>query len=53
LTTGFLGTPLLCPVLSDNGYTGLAYKLLERKQYPSWLYPVTKGLRQYRNDGTE
>src|SRR5436853_2833537 len=43
LTTGFLGTPLLCQVLSDYGYLDLAYMLLNRTQYPSWLYPVTKG----------
>lgn len=43
ITTGFLGTPLICEVLSDNGYTDLAYMLLFRKQYPSWLYPITMG----------
>ena len=43
LTTGFLGTPLLCQTLSDYGYLDLAYMLLNRTQYPSWLYPVTKG----------
>ncbi|NOY38554.1 MAG: family 78 glycoside hydrolase catalytic domain [Chlorobi bacterium] len=43
LTTGFLGASLLCPVLSDNGYTDVAYMLLNRKDYPSWLYPVTRG----------
>ena len=43
ITTGFLGTPLICEVLSDNGYTNLAYMLLFRKQYPSWLYPITMG----------
>ncbi len=43
LTTGFLGTPHLCHVLSDNGYLDLAYALLEQETYPSWLYPVTKG----------
>jgi alpha-L-rhamnosidase len=43
ITTGFLGTPLICDVLTDNGYTDLAYMLLFRKEYPSWLYPVTKG----------
>jgi len=43
LTTGFLGTPLLCQVLSDYGYLDLAYMLLNRTEYPSWLYPVTKG----------
>lgn len=43
LTTGFLGTPYLCHVLSRFGYTNIAYTLLLRKDYPSWLYPVTKG----------
>ena len=28
LSTGFLGTPYLCHVLSDNGYTDVAYDLL-------------------------
>ncbi|MBO9634182.1 MAG: family 78 glycoside hydrolase catalytic domain [Chitinophagaceae bacterium] len=43
LATGFLGTPWLLHVLSENGYTGLAYTLLQQKEYPSWLYPITKG----------
>jgi alpha-L-rhamnosidase len=43
LTTGFLGTPLLCQVLSDYGYWDEAFMLLNRKEYPSWLYPVTQG----------
>ncbi len=43
LTTGFLGTPYLCAVLSDYGYHDLAYTLLMQKTYPSWLYPVTVG----------
>jgi alpha-L-rhamnosidase len=43
LTTGFVGTPLLCAVLSANGYEDLAFMLLNRKEYPSWLYPVTQG----------
>lgn len=43
LTTGFLGTPLLCKVLSDYGYYDEAYMLLNRTEYPSWLYPITKG----------
>ena len=30
-------------MLSDYGYTDLAYTLLLKKEYPSWLYPVTKG----------
>ena len=43
LTTGFVGTPLLCKTLSDQGYEDLAFVLLNRKEYPSWLYPVTQG----------
>jgi alpha-L-rhamnosidase len=43
LTTGFLGTPYLCHVLTRYGYTDLAYYLLMKKEYPSWLYPVTMG----------
>ena len=42
LTTGFLGTPVLCRALSDYGYLDLAYMLLNRTEYPSWLYPVMK-----------
>jgi alpha-L-rhamnosidase len=43
LSTGFLGTPYLCHVLSDNGYTDVAYDLLLQETYPSWLYPVKMG----------
>ena len=43
LTTGFLGTPDLCHVLTKYGYLEEAYKLLYRLEYPSWLYPVTQG----------
>ena len=43
LTTGFLGTPYLCHVLSRFGRTDVAYKLLMQETYPSWLYPVKMG----------
>ncbi len=43
LMTGFVGTPYLLHVLSGYGHTDLAYTLLLRTEYPSWLYPVTKG----------
>jgi len=43
LTTGFLGTPHLCRALADNGRLDLAYRLLLRTDYPSWLYQVTRG----------
>jgi alpha-L-rhamnosidase len=43
LTTGFVGTPYLLPVLTDLGRLDLAYRLLLRREFPSWLYPVVKG----------
>lgn len=43
LTTGFLGTPYLCHVLTRFGYDSIAYKLLLQDTYPSWLYPVKMG----------
>lgn len=43
LTTGFVGTPYLNFVLTDNGMNDAAYKLLLQQDYPSWLYQVTKG----------
>lgn len=43
LSTGFLGTPHLCHVLSEHGELEVAYKLLFQDTYPSWLYPVTRG----------
>lgn len=43
LETGFVGTPYLLHALSDNGYAGTAYDLLLRREYPSWLYPISKG----------
>ena len=41
--TGFLGTPHLCRILSDYGYTDVAYDLLLQEEPPSWLYQVKKG----------
>ena len=43
LTTGFLGTPYLCHVLTRFGYHDMAYTLLMQETYPSWLYPVKMG----------
>ena len=43
LTTGFLGTPYLCHVLTRFGFTNVSYKLLLQEKYPSWLYPVKMG----------
>ncbi len=43
LQTGFLGTPYILNVLSNNGYTDLAYTLYTQTEYPSWLFPVKQG----------
>jgi alpha-L-rhamnosidase len=43
LSTGFLGTPFLSYVLTQNGYADVAYDLLLQETYPSWLYPVKMG----------
>ena len=43
LETGFVGTPFLCRVLSDNGMNELAYHLLLEKGYPGWLYEILMG----------
>ena len=43
LNTGFVGTPLLCNVLSDNGMTDMAYTLLLNEEYPGWLHEVKLG----------
>lgn len=43
LNTGFIGTPVLCPVLSENGLNAMAYHLLLNEEYPGWLYEVNLG----------
>lgn len=43
LQTGFVGTPLLCNQLSEEGMGELAYKLLLNEEYPGWLYEVKLG----------
>lgn len=43
LATGFVGTPFLCKVLSEEGYSEAAYELLFQKDFPSWLYEVDMG----------
>ncbi|TDC90154.1 glycoside hydrolase family 78 protein [Actinomadura sp. 7K507] len=43
LSTGFLGTPELLPVLTKTGHTDVAYRLLQQKTYPSWGYQIGKG----------
>jgi len=43
LATGFLGTPVVMPALSDNGHHELACQLLQQETYPSWLFEVRNG----------
>lgn len=43
LMTGFIGTAWLCPALSMTEGDEDAWKLLEQREYPSWLYPVAQG----------
>ena len=43
LQTGLVGTPYLLHELSRYGHTDIAWSLLLRREYPGWLYPVSKG----------
>ncbi len=43
LSTGFVGTPYLCLALTAAGAHDVAGQLLMKNDYPSWLYPITKG----------
>lgn len=43
LRTGFLGTPLLAPVLHRYGQTDLMYEILFKESYPSWFYSINQG----------
>lgn len=59
LQTGFVGTPFLLHVLSENGYADVAYDLLFQDAFPSWLYEVNHGATTIwehwdgiRDDGT-
>ena len=43
LSTGFLATPFLLPVLADTGHLDVAYDLLFQNTEPSWLVMVDRG----------
>lgn len=43
VSTGFVGTPLICDALCSVGLVEAAYRLLTSRECPSWLYPVTMG----------
>lgn len=43
LMTGFIGTTWINRVLSEQGYSEIAYRILQQTGYPSWLYSVDQG----------
>ena len=43
LSTGFVGAGYLCPVLTEAGYTDVAYRLLMNETFPSWGYSIKHG----------
>ncbi|WP_262704013.1 MULTISPECIES: alpha-L-rhamnosidase [Streptomyces] len=43
ITTGFVGTPIICEALTATGHADAASRLLTQTECPSWLYPVTMG----------
>ncbi|MGB6220181.1 family 78 glycoside hydrolase catalytic domain [Haloferula sp.] len=43
MTTGFLGTKPLLPVLTDTGNLDLAVRLIQSRKFPSWGYEVKNG----------
>ena len=43
LNTGFVGTGIMMPTLSDAGLIDIAYNLLLQRENPSWLYSVDQG----------
>ena len=43
VSTGLLGTPLICDALCDVGEYDAAFRLFDERRCPSWLYPVTMG----------
>lgn len=43
ISTGFAGTPLILPTLAENGLLPLAYRMLQERDNPSWLYSVGMG----------
>ncbi|RFA13280.1 hypothetical protein B7R21_08570 [Subtercola boreus] len=43
ITTGFVGTPIICDALTIAGSVDSAYRLLLQDELPSWLYPVSMG----------
>ena len=45
LQTGFLGTSILMPTLTENGMSDIAWNLLFQRKNPSWLYSIDNGAK--------
>ena len=43
ISTGFVGTPIVCDALTSTGCTEDAHRLLLQTECPSWLYQVLMG----------
>ncbi len=43
LRTGFLGTPLIAPVLDREGHTAAAYAVVFKETNPSWFFSIDQG----------
>jgi alpha-L-rhamnosidase len=43
ISTGFVGTPLICDALFSAGAEDVAFSVLMEQDCPSWLYPITMG----------
>jgi alpha-L-rhamnosidase len=43
VATGFAGTPIIAHALTKSGYPQIAYRMLQEKNCPSWMYPITMG----------
>lgn len=43
LSTGFIGTPLLFQLLTEKGYSDLAYTIATQEDHPGWFYMLRNG----------
>ncbi len=43
VATGFAGTPYVLDALTRTGHIEVAYRMLQERTCPSWLYPITMG----------
>ncbi|MGW9114566.1 family 78 glycoside hydrolase catalytic domain [Microbacterium sp. NPDC055683] len=41
--TGFVGTPIVSDALTISGHRATAQRMLQTRELPSWLYPVSMG----------